>query len=114
MDNKIAQLIMLIILLCVIVIGCNIGHKITLVSHSKVYIVNGLDDIASSKNLIRILNEGERVEVLDCVDTKHYFVAKVRLPDRREGYVAQGSFIFGRIPACNLQQGTVIFSFCPW
>ena len=46
----------------------------------------------SATKTIEILAKGARVDVLACLDLKHYLVPEVRLQDARIGYVIGGQF----------------------
>lgn len=101
-------------ILLYITISLTLGKKLTLITQEDVYIVKELKDISSLNNVLRILRKGERVEVLDCIDVKHYIIAKIRLPNNEDGYVAKGHFSLEVMPAYSSQQQTIVFSFCPW
>jgi hypothetical protein len=104
----------LLIFLCTIIFILAIGKKLTLIAQEDIYIVKELKNIPSLTNLIGILKKGERAEILDCIDVKSYIVAKIRLLNDEEGYVAQGHFSLEEMPAYSFQQQTIVFSLCPW
>ena len=55
------------------------------------------DAMASSEpKPIAVLSVQQSVEVVKCVDVKHYFIYKVRLPDGRTGYVNVGDYVLQR------------------
>lgn len=115
MNKKIV--IILSVLLVLLIMSRAVGQKLTLIAQEDIYIVKelkALDDF-SSKNLIKILQKGERAEILDCVDIKSYIVPKISLPDGTAGFAVRGHFSLERRPAYYiLQQQTSIFLFCPW
>lgn len=45
---------------------------------------------------IVVLSVQQSVEVVKCVDVKHYLIYKVRLPDGRTGYVNVGDYVLQR------------------
>jgi hypothetical protein len=38
----------------------------------------------------------ERVEVIECIDVKHYMIYKIRMPDGRQGFVNDGEYSLER------------------
>ena len=52
---------------------------------------------------LRTLSISERVEVIQCIDAKHYMIYKVRFPDGSTGFINDGRYILegpnGRVAA---------------
>ncbi|RKZ40865.1 MAG: hypothetical protein DRR16_28910 [Candidatus Parabeggiatoa sp. nov. 3] len=79
---------------------------------SDLTVVKSIEDISLHKNR-KIVKSGKRLNLIDCVNIKHYILPKVQLEDKTEVYVIDGQFKIEHFPIWHTE-GNIIFSDCPW
>ena len=102
MDSLIKHwlLIMGVILLFSTVMWIRYFYKpnLLLVAQDSVPVYESLDraKAAPPQIIIARLQPYQSVEIIKCIDVKHYQIYKVRLPDGRLGFVNEGKYILIR------------------
>jgi len=79
--------------------------NLLLVAQGPVLVYESVDDATATlpQKVIAELQLHQSVDVIQCIDVKHYQIYKVRLPDGRFGFVNEGRYVLlrnGKPSAC--------------
>lgn len=68
--------------------------NLKIVSQGQVHVYGNVDSALSSlpQQIVGELKPDQSVNVLKCIDVKHYQIYKVRLPDGKIGFVNDGKY----------------------
>ena len=98
-------LVMLALLTSLVV--AKLGRRVTFVTESD---VNIYDRSAQGSRVIAVLPPGTEVPVIECVDSKHYIVPRVKLSESVSGYVHEGRFRIVRKGPWENSRAPITFS----
>ena len=74
-------------------VSCS-GEKMTLLANGPVPIYRTQEDALSGNRSLAygIISKGQQVQIVKCIDVKHYQIYKVKLPDGAIVYINDGDY----------------------